>query len=55
MRITVDLNSDELAQIKGFTELENETDAVIKAVREYLRVCQLRELKAASERSITRI
>ena len=34
------------AQIKRFTDLENE--AVAKAAREFLRVIQLRELKAAS-------
>lgn len=44
----MNLNSDELAQIKRLTELDNESDAVTKAAREFLRVTQLRELKAAS-------
>jgi len=39
---------DEVAQIQRFTELENESEAVTKAAREFLRVMQLRELKAAS-------
>ena len=48
MRVAVDLSSDELAQIKRFTELENESDAVAKAAREFLRALRLRELKGAS-------
>ena len=48
MSVTVDLSSDELSQIKRFTALDNESDAVTKAAREFLRVTQLRELKAAS-------
>ena len=48
MSVTTDLSSDEMAQIKRFTELENENEAVTKAAREFLRVSQLRELKAAS-------
>jgi len=39
---------DEVSQIQRFTELENESEAVTKAAREFLRVMQLRELKAAS-------
>jgi len=50
MSVTVNLNSDELAQIKRLTELDDESDAVTTAVREFLRVSQLRELKAASGR-----
>ena len=46
--VTVNLNSDEVAQIKRLTELENESEAVTKAAREYLRVTKLRELKSAS-------
>jgi cell fate (sporulation/competence/biofilm development) regulator YlbF (YheA/YmcA/DUF963 family) len=48
MSVTVNLGSDELAQIKRFTELVNEDEAVTKAAREFLRVNQLRELKTAS-------
>ena len=46
--VTVNLNSEELAQIKRLTEIENESEAVTMAAREYLRVTRLRELKAAS-------
>ncbi|HEV2207935.1 MAG TPA: hypothetical protein VG167_04125 [Verrucomicrobiae bacterium] len=48
MSVTVNLSAEEVAQIKRFTDLENEADAVTKAAREFLRVIQLRELKAAS-------
>jgi hypothetical protein len=48
MSVTINLSPDELAQIKRFTELESEDEAVTKAAREFLRVSQLRELKAAS-------
>src|SRR5205807_297526 len=48
MSVTVNLSPDEVAQIKRFTDLENEHEAVAKAAREFLRVAQLRELKAAS-------
>ena len=47
MSVTVNLSSDEVAAIKRFTQLNNESDAVAKAAREFLRVIQLRELKAA--------
>lgn len=48
MSVTVNLSSQEVAQIKRLTELENESEAVAKALREFLRVGQLRELKVAS-------
>ena len=48
MSVTVDLSAEELAQIKRFTELQNEREAVTKAAREFIRVNQLRELKGAS-------
>jgi hypothetical protein len=48
MSVTINLSSDELAQIKRFTDIENESDAVTKAAREFLRLVKLRELKAAS-------
>jgi hypothetical protein len=48
MSVIIDLSSDELAQIKRFTDLENEKEAVTKAAREFLRVAQLRELKGVS-------
>ncbi len=48
MSVIVNLSAEEVAQIKRFTDLENEGEAVTKAAREFLRVIQLRELKAAS-------
>ena len=48
MSVTVELSADEVAQIKRFTEVNNDSDAVTKAAREFLRTSQLRELKSAS-------
>lgn len=48
MSVTINLSSDEVAQIKRFTQLDIESEAVAKAAREFLRVVQLRELKAAT-------
>ena len=48
MSVTINLSSDEVAKIKRFTRLASESEAVAKAAREFLRVVQLRELKAAS-------
>ena len=48
MTVTVNLSLEEMAQIKRLTDLENENEALTKAAREFLRVTQLRELKAAS-------
>jgi hypothetical protein len=48
MNVTIDMSPDELAEIRRFTELDSNSDAVTKAAREYLRVTQLRELKTAS-------
>ncbi len=50
MSVTVNLSAEEVAQIKRATELDDEKEAVAKAVREFLRVAGLRELKAASGR-----
>ena len=47
MSVTVNLSADEVAQIKRATELDNENGAVAKAAREFLRVVELREVKAA--------
>jgi hypothetical protein len=48
MSVTVNLTLDEVTKIKQFTALTNESDAVSKAAREFLRVSELRELKASS-------
>ena len=55
MSVTVNLSSEEVAQIKRFTEIENENEAVTKAAREFLRVIQLRELKACPATQASRI
>ena len=38
MSVTVNLTSEEVAQIKRFTEIDNENEAVTKAAREFLPV-----------------
>ena len=48
MSVTVNLSADEVAQVKRATEVDDEKEAVAKAVREFLRVAGLRELKATS-------
>jgi hypothetical protein len=48
MSVTVNLSADEVTQIKRATELDDEKEAIAKALREFLRVTGLRELKAAS-------
>jgi hypothetical protein len=48
MSVTVNLTADEVAQIKRATEVDDEKEAVTRAIREFLRVANLRELKAAS-------
>lgn len=48
MSVTVHLNHDEIAQIKEFTRLDDEAEAVSKAAREFLRMAGLRQLKTAS-------
>lgn len=48
MCVTVNLSAEEVAQIKRATEVDDEKEAVARAIREFLRVAGLRELKAAS-------
>ena len=48
MSITIELTSQEIAQIKQITQLHGDSEAVIQAVREFLRISRLRKLKAAS-------
>lgn len=48
MSVTINLSADEVAQIKRATERDNENEAVAKAAREFLRLVELRELKATS-------
>lgn len=48
MSVTIDLSDNEIDLLKQLTALEHNSDAAAKAVREFLRICQLRELKAVS-------
>jgi hypothetical protein len=48
MSINIELSIQEVALLKQITKLDNEADAVMKAAREFLRLCRLRELKAVS-------
>ena len=48
MSLTVDLTSEEVAQIKQITRVQDDAAAVTKAAREYLRLSRLRELKSIS-------
>ncbi len=48
MSLSIDLTSEEVAQVKEITQVQDDTAAVTKAVREYLRLSRLRELKAIS-------
>ena len=48
MSLTVNLTSEEVAQIRQITHVQDDAAAVTKAAREYLRLSKLRELKAVS-------
>ncbi len=48
MSVTVDLTPEEITKLRRFTALDTDEGAVAKAAREFLRIAQLRELKAAS-------
>jgi Arc/MetJ family transcription regulator len=46
--VTIDLTNQEISQLKQLTQLSGDTEAVSQAVREYLRLTRLRELKGVS-------
>jgi hypothetical protein len=48
MSVTVDLTSEEVAQIKQITRMQDDAAAVAEAAREYLRLIRLRERNAVS-------
>ncbi len=48
MSLTVNLTSEEVAQIRQITHVHDDAAAVTTAAREYLRWSKLRELKAVS-------
>lgn len=50
MSIDVPLTSQEVCALKRITNAQDEAQAITQAVREFLRLAHLRELKAASGR-----
>jgi hypothetical protein len=48
MGFTIEMSAQEIAALKQLTRLDNDTEGVIQAAREFLRHSQLRELKAVS-------
>ena len=48
MSITIEMPAQEIAALKQLTKLEDDAEAIIQAVQEFLRLSRLRELKAAS-------
>lgn len=48
MSITIDMPAQEIEALKQLTRIENDAEAIIQAARQFLRLCRLRELKAAS-------
>ncbi len=50
MGITVTLSTDEIAEIRKLTQVDSDSEAVGRAVREFLRISQLRQLKSVSGR-----
>ena len=47
MSVTVDLEPEELAEIRERTHADTDEEAIYRAAREYLRLLRLRELKQA--------
>jgi hypothetical protein len=50
MSIDLPLTTQEVVALKRITNVQDEAQAVMRAVREFLRLSHLRELKAASGR-----
>ena len=50
MSITVTLSTAEIAEIRKLTQVDSDSEAVTRAVREFLRISQLRQLKSVSGR-----
>ena len=48
MSITIELTEQENTEVKQITKLNGDSEAVSKAVREFVRLRRLRELKAVS-------
>lgn len=50
MAITVQLDPDEIAQLKDITRTSDDASAVTTAAREFIRLIRLRELKSVTGR-----
>lgn len=48
MSIRIELPDQEIAALRHLTKTDSDSDAVVRAAREFLRLARLRELKAAS-------
>jgi len=48
--ITVTLSTAEIAEIRKLTQVDSDSEAVSRAVREFLRISRLRQLKSVSGR-----
>lgn len=48
MSISIELSGEELVDLQNVTRQSDQAEAVLKAVREYLRMSRLRELIAVS-------
>jgi hypothetical protein len=48
MSITIEISAQEIAAIRQLTHLDDDSQAVTQAAREFLRLTRLRELKSAS-------
>ena len=48
MSISIEMPSQEIADLKRATKVDNDAEAVVRAAREFLRMIRLRELKAVS-------
>ena len=50
MSVTIDLEPEEMAEIRERTQAATDEEAIHRAAREYLRLLRLRELKEAPGR-----
>lgn len=48
MSIKIELPAQEIAALRQLTKTDSDSDAVVHAAREFLRLARLRELKAVS-------
>ena len=48
MSINIDMSPQEVADLKQITKLDDDSQAVAQAAREFVRLCRLRELKTVS-------